>query len=242
MIISESTAKRRIRDIYQSCASNVDYDIENQIKRFQSVSRPDEYTYLVDAKSVELILVSEPKNKNLEFKRLDNLYDHIFKNQQDRVLSFWSEKLVKYGMEEKMYDTQTVFGFVYKTNTNRVLLKETGLALGDEYLNPLCTYGRIKDITEWVHPNQAFRWYVNGPVAKLFYAHVHDLQEMAGLLGNRELEILKLVADGYTSKQIGELLFISKHTVDTHRRAILKKLEVKGSFEALKKAQDIGIL
>jgi len=135
-----------------------------------------------------------------------------------------------------------VFGSVYKTNTNRILLKETGLALGDENLNPLCTYGRIKDITEWVHPNQPFRWYVNGPVAKLFYAHVHDLQEMAGLLGSRELEILKLVADGYTSKQIGELLFISKHTVNTHRRAILKKLEVKGSFEALKKAQDIGIL
>jgi len=102
MIISESTATRRIKDIYQSCASKLDYDIDNQIERFQSVSRPDEYTYLVDAKSVEFILVSEPKKNNLELKKLDDLYDHIFKNQQDRVLSFWSEKLVKYGMEEKV--------------------------------------------------------------------------------------------------------------------------------------------
>jgi len=42
-------------------------------------------------------------------------------------------------------------------------------------------------------------------------------------LSDREKEIQKLVADGKTSSEIGELLFISKNTVDTHRRNIRKK-------------------
>ena len=44
-----------------------------------------------------------------------------------------------------------------------------------------------------------------------------------GNLSEREKEIMQLVAQGKTSREIGELLFISKHTVDTHRRNIQKK-------------------
>lgn len=42
-------------------------------------------------------------------------------------------------------------------------------------------------------------------------------------LSDREREIMQLVALGKTSREIGEILFISKHTVDTHRRNIQKK-------------------
>lgn len=38
----------------------------------------------------------------------------------------------------------------------------------------------------------------------------------------RQLEVIKLAHQGYTSQQIGEELFLSKHTVDTHRRNVLK--------------------
>jgi DNA-binding NarL/FixJ family response regulator len=47
----------------------------------------------------------------------------------------------------------------------------------------------------------------------------HDLTE-------REIEILKLIADGFTNKEIGEKLFISHRTVDTHRTNMMRKLEV----------------
>lgn len=46
-------------------------------------------------------------------------------------------------------------------------------------------------------------------------------------LSNRELEILKLVAKGKTSTEIGQQLFISPRTVDTHRNNIIQKLEVQ---------------
>jgi two-component system response regulator NreC len=47
-------------------------------------------------------------------------------------------------------------------------------------------------------------------------------------LTSREVEILKLIAQGYSSTVIGEKLFISPSTVDTHRKHILKKLGLTG--------------
>ncbi|MBL7808305.1 MAG: response regulator transcription factor [Saprospiraceae bacterium] len=47
-------------------------------------------------------------------------------------------------------------------------------------------------------------------------------------LSDRELEILKLVAQGFSSSEIGQQLFISPRTVDTHRNNILQKLDVHG--------------
>ena len=44
------------------------------------------------------------------------------------------------------------------------------------------------------------------------------------LLGKREADVAKLVADGLSNKQIGARLFISEHTVDSHVRNILNKL------------------
>jgi DNA-binding NarL/FixJ family response regulator len=46
----------------------------------------------------------------------------------------------------------------------------------------------------------------------------------AKLLGKREAEVARLVADGLSNKQIGARLFISEHTVDSHVRSILNKL------------------
>jgi DNA-binding CsgD family transcriptional regulator len=59
-------------------------------------------------------------------------------------------------------------------------------------------------------------------------------------LGKREKEILMLLADGYSSVKIAEKLFISKHTVDTHRRNILKKTGNSSTTELVAKAINSG--
>ena len=53
-------------------------------------------------------------------------------------------------------------------------------------------------------------------------------------LSKRELEIVKLIGQGKTSQDIAELLFIGKTTVDTHRKNILKKLNLQGKSELLR--------
>ena len=51
----------------------------------------------------------------------------------------------------------------------------------------------------------------------------------AVILSDRENEIIKLVAEGYTNGKIAELLFLSNHTVNTHRKNIMAKLGVKNT-------------
>lgn len=55
-------------------------------------------------------------------------------------------------------------------------------------------------------------------------ATVPNLQAEA--LTDRENEILKLISDGFSNKEIGAKLFISHRTVDTHRTNLMKKLNV----------------
>jgi len=52
-------------------------------------------------------------------------------------------------------------------------------------------------------------------------------------LTGRELEVLEFVARGHTSKQIGELLFISENTVKNHVRNVLDKLGLHSRNEAV---------
>jgi two-component system response regulator NreC len=63
-----------------------------------------------------------------------------------------------------------------------------------------------------------------------------------GALTEREREILKLVAEGYTNAQIGERLFISPKTVDTHRTHIMDKLNLHSRAELVKYAMRRGLL
>ena len=59
---------------------------------------------------------------------------------------------------------------------------------------------------------------------------------------DRELDILRNLATGKTSKQIGDELYISPHTVDTHRRNLLKKLNCSSVVELAKIAYKNGLL
>jgi DNA-binding NarL/FixJ family response regulator len=47
------------------------------------------------------------------------------------------------------------------------------------------------------------------------------------VLSPRETEIVKLIAEGHTSREIAEILSISAHTVERHRQNVLEKLELR---------------
>jgi DNA-binding CsgD family transcriptional regulator len=63
--------------------------------------------------------------------------------------------------------------------------------------------------------------------------------ERVGLLTKREQEILHLIGEGFSTKQISDQLYISINTVETHRRHLLEKLQVKNSMELIKEASKV---
>ncbi|MBC3363239.1 LuxR C-terminal-related transcriptional regulator [Pseudomonas sp. SWRI154] len=62
------------------------------------------------------------------------------------------------------------------------------------------------------------------------------------VLSQRELEVLELIAQGYSNQQIAEQLFISLHTVKTHSRRIHSKLGVQRRTQAVAKAKLMGVM
>jgi two-component system response regulator NreC len=72
--------------------------------------------------------------------------------------------------------------------------------------------------------------------------HTGEERDSYSALTEREREILKLVAEGYTNNQIGERLFISPKTVDTHRTHIMDKLNLHSRAELVKYAMRRGLL
>jgi DNA-binding NarL/FixJ family response regulator len=53
-------------------------------------------------------------------------------------------------------------------------------------------------------------------------------------LTKREVEIVNMIKEGYSSKEIAEKLFISKRTVEVHRYNIFRKLEVSNITSLIK--------
>ena len=72
--------------------------------------------------------------------------------------------------------------------------------------------------------------------------HTGEERDSYSALTEREREILKLVAEGYTNNQIAERLFISPKTVDTHRTHIMDKLNLHSRAELVKYAIRRGLL
>lgn len=61
-------------------------------------------------------------------------------------------------------------------------------------------------------------------------------------LSAREIQIIRLSAEGLTAAQIAERSFLSVHTVNTHRQRIYAKMDVRNVSDMLRKATELGII
>ena len=72
---------------------------------------------------------------------------------------------------------------------------------------------------------------------------VQDTSLVAQLeLSKRELEILGLLAQGYSNQEIAAKLFVSLSTVKTHNQNLFEKLEVKRRTQAVEKAKRLNLI
>ena len=73
-------------------------------------------------------------------------------------------------------------------------------------------------------------------------ARRHQVQSQYDLLSNREQEVLRGVAYGYTNRQIAEHLGISVKSVETYRYRLSDKLDFGSRAELVRFALDLGLL
>lgn len=67
-------------------------------------------------------------------------------------------------------------------------------------------------------------------------------QELLVKLSKREKQVLDLIAEEQTNKEISEMLYISVPTVETYRKNLFRKFEVKNSVGLIRKAMQLGFV
>lgn len=73
-------------------------------------------------------------------------------------------------------------------------------------------------------------------------AKMMETTERYEKLTNREREILQLIAEGHTNKEIARMLYLSVKTVETHRARLMKKLDIHSASELTRYAIQKGII
>jgi DNA-binding NarL/FixJ family response regulator len=112
-------------------------------------------------------------------------------------------------------------GYVLKSGADTDIVDAVRAAMrGDSYLYPSAVTSLVRDYIE------------RGDSA----------EEDFDVLTPRELEVLKLIAEAYTSQQIADALFISIKTVDRHRQNILEKLGMRDRVELTRYAIKRGLI
>ena len=93
---------------------------------------------------------------------------------------------------------------------------------------------------------QGKRYYSNEVSVTLINSLINSLmnEDESGKssISERESEVLGHIVGGFTNIQIGEKLFISSRTVETHRRNLLQKLEVRNTVELVRYAVTNGLV
>lgn len=113
----------------------------------------------------------------------------------------------------------------------------------DGYLVKNCTYFQLTDAIQSVYngkkylsqdiADQVISGYLTPAVAGM-----HDYEK----LSEREKEIFMMITEGKSTREIGEVLFISVKTVNTHKQNILEKLQLKSNADIIKYALKNGLI
>lgn len=86
----------------------------------------------------------------------------------------------------------------------------------------------------WTRPQVVVR--EGGP----FVLNEQNLREIG--ITPREHEILGLIAEGFSNREIGQKLFVSENTVKTHSYRLFEKLDVSRRVQAVRKGKELGLI
>ncbi|HWR32410.1 MAG TPA: response regulator transcription factor [Chitinophagaceae bacterium] len=93
-----------------------------------------------------------------------------------------------------------------------------------------------EELIEAIHAVHSGAIYFSGETGQALKEYQKSSETELPGLSSREKEILGLIAEGYTNPQIAEKIFLSTFTVDSHRKNLLAKLNVKNTASLIRLA------
>ncbi len=127
-------------------------------------------------------------------------------------------------------------------HSDRQFVKGVLEAGADGYLLKNCTYRQLIDAIQSVVSGKK---YLSDDITEMVIQGYLDPEEdIEGKhdLSEREMEVLKLYAEGKSTREISERLFISVKTVGTHKQHIFEKLGIKSNADMVKYAIKEGLI
>jgi DNA-binding CsgD family transcriptional regulator len=115
-----------------------------------------------------------------------------------------------------------------------VLFTAVGIHFGRRWKRERETVVVVKEVPVLVPSDPA------APAGGPFVADAAKLQELG--ITTREHEILQLIAEGLSNREIGARLFISENTVKTHASRLFDKLGVARRVQAVQKARELRLV
>ena len=97
------------------------------------------------------------------------------------------------------------------------------------------------DISDLAKMKHGYHFYSGSDVSYFRFPDSALLMK-GNLFTNREYDIINCISEGLDSEQIAEKLFLSKHTVNTHRRNILSKTGVRNTHELVMELKQKGVI
>ena len=113
----------------------------------------------------------------------------------------------------------------------------------DPHGNPLTDFVVVTDITALQSPHPCILHVRRSGRQKVETVRVQIFSRAEDVdFSRREIEVLQLVAEGCSSQEISQRLFISYNTVCTHRKNLLKKAGVNRTVDLLRYARSLGLV
>ena len=100
----------------------------------------------------------------------------------------------------------------------------------------------LREFTEAIRSILSGRRYICQRVTEILLAQKVREEESPATLTHPEVEVMRAIAQGKTTKEIANERFSSIHTITTHRKNIFRKLQVNTAHEAIKVAMRSGLI
>ena len=188
------------------------FEYDENINFIGAVNNGEDLVKLVALKQPKLVItdIRMPRMDGIEAtKKIKKQFPHI------RVLAM------------TMFDQPDAIKQMLDAGATGYLLKNSGIKMLSKAIVTVANGDTFFD------PNVAFN-FMNNYIDE----NVTIGKSEKVVLSKREKEILQLIAQGKTSKQISEDLFIAKSTVDVHRKNMIRKLDLSNGNELVKYAID----